>query len=116
MATLTERAALAVDGDLQKRVEVALAAECVTILLATLASASSDAEKKALRIRQRWAERALSEPARYTTKLTLMIAAAAQDAVLAGELTDAEIVTLIKVGVNALAAVELYVPSEVLPA
>lgn len=103
-------------NSLQRRVRVALAAALTDIMLLTLASQGTDAQKKSLRVRQRWALQALSDMDRAVPRMALMVASKAPDAQVDDGLSDAELTALVNTGVGVLAGVELHVPDESLPA
>lgn len=111
---LLNRANLAHDPDLRKRVENALAKEITTLLRTKYADQTTDAARKQLRVRQRWALSALGDQ-QLLHKVMLMVTSSMTDAALDNGLTDSEIAMAALIAVDALSGLEYHVPTETLP-
>ena len=102
-------------GQIMERVRIALASDLSDLMELSLAGQSTDAEKKSLRVRQRWAAQAFSDMDKSTKQVALLVASNAGNGPLDGGLTDNELKTQVGKAVAILAGVELRVPDETLP-
>ena len=106
----------ALPAQIQNRVRIALAADLSELMELTLAAQATPDEKKSLRVRQRWAIRALEDMDKSTARVALLVAANTGNGPLEGGLTDNELKNQVGKAVAILAGVELRVPEETLPA